>query len=237
MKYIHLIVLLLSALFAYSQEVTIPTGYEAKENIRELGSTAGTGAVQTFDNRYEGVKGTPFIFPDWHQGEVYLADKKKVFFNDMNYNSFENSIVYMEVGSNRALVLNKYSVDFFRIFAEDTLTFVPLQLSGESETIFAQVLYNRSSFIYKIYKKEFLAANYEGGYSADRKYDEFVDKYDLVFRKQNEDILYKVKNSKKYMVEAFEDQSDKISDFINKNKLKFKDDQDMVRLMEYYDSL
>ena len=52
--------------------------YEAKENLRELGSTDGTGTVKTFDNRYEGVKGTPYAFGEWYPGEIFLGSKQKV---------------------------------------------------------------------------------------------------------------------------------------------------------------
>jgi len=237
MKILITLILTCISLTVYSQNVTIPADYEAKQNLRELGSRDGLGNVKTFDSRYEGVKGSPFIFEAWRNGEVFLSDKKRVFFNDMNYNSFQNEIVYLEVGSNRAMVMNKYLVDFFRLYGEDTLTFVPLQLPGESDRIFAQVLYNRNSLVYKIYKKEFLNANYEGGYSAERRHDEFVDKYDLFFRKHGEDVLYKVKRSKKYMISAFPDHSREISKFINSNKLKFKDEADVMALMKYYDEL
>jgi len=237
MKICCVVMMAFISLTVYSQNVTIPSDYEAKQNLRELGSKDGLGNVKTFDSRYEGVKGSPFIFEEWHSGEVFLSDKKRVFFNDMNYNSFQNEIVYLEVSSNRAMVINKYLVDFFCLYGEDTLTFVPLQLPGESDRIFAQVLYNRNSLVYKIHKKEFLNANYEGGYSAERRHDEFVDKYDLFFRKHGEDVLYKVKRSKKYMISAFGEDSREISKFINTNKLKFKDERDIVTLMEYYDGL
>ncbi|MBN2697693.1 MAG: hypothetical protein JXR52_02620 [Bacteroidales bacterium] len=220
-----------------AQDITIPEYYEAKENVINLGVSDAFGNIQTFDNRYEGVKGTPFIFEEWHPGEVYLSDKKKVFFNDINYNAFENEIVYMEVGSNRARVMNKYIVDLFRLFGKDTLTFVPLQLPGGKDKIFANVLYNRNSVVYKVFKKEFIKANYEGGYSADRRYDEFVDKVDLFFRKYDDDILYKVRRSKKYMISAFPEQSREITKFIKSNNLKFKDEQDIVALMGYFDGL
>jgi len=68
---------LLIALSSAAQNVTAPQGYEAKENLRELGSTDGTGTVQTFDNRYEGVKGTPYVFEQFRQGEVFLYKAKK----------------------------------------------------------------------------------------------------------------------------------------------------------------
>ena len=73
------ITILLALITSYcaAQTVTPPEGYEARENLRELGSVSGTGSVQTFDNRYEGTKGTPYVFEAWAPGEIFLKSKKK----------------------------------------------------------------------------------------------------------------------------------------------------------------
>ena len=237
MKTILVSITLFLSLTIYSQSVTMPQGYEANENLRDLGSLATTGNVRTFDMRYQGVKGTPFIFEDWVSGEVFLSDKRRVFFNNMNYNCFDNEIAYTESTSNKTLLMNKYIIDLFVLYAEDTLTFVPVNLPGKDQHVYAQVLYNRKSNVYKLYKKEFLRADYEGGYSADRKYDEFIDKFDLYFMKHDENILYKVKSSKKYILEAFADQSEPVAKFIKTNKLKFKEPEDVIQLLQFYDTL
>lgn len=229
--------LLITASLA-AQNVSVPEDYEAKQNLRELGSVYSTGTVKTFDMRYEGVKGTPYIFKDFRQGEVFLKDKNKVTINDLNYNCFENEIIYMDPATDVIRLLNKFQVDLFTIQDGDKiLTFVPLKLEDDAETIFAEVLYNKGSIAYKVYEKEWVKANYEGGYSADRAYDEFVDKYDLYFLKKGDNILYKAKKSKKQVLEAFPDQESEISSFIKSNKLDLKEDESLVKLLEYYDSL
>ncbi|MFO7670568.1 MAG: hypothetical protein R6W31_12990, partial [Bacteroidales bacterium] len=93
------------------------------------------------------------------------------------------------------------------------------------------------SKVYKVHQKEFLKANYEGGYSADRKYDEFVDKYDILFMKQGENTLYKAKGSKKYMISLFPEKENEISSFIREAKLDMKQDESIVKLMVFFDSL
>ena len=221
-----------------AQNVSPPEGYEAKENLRELGSMDGTGTVKTFDNRYEGVKGTPYVFDDFKKGEIFLKSKNKVAIGELNYNCFENEIVYMEPATGVIRIMNKFLVDLFTLQdGENVLTFVPIKLDEDAVTIFAELLYNKGSLVYKVYKKEWLKANYEGGYSADRKYDEFVDKYDLYFLKKGDAVLYKAKNSKKQLVEAFPEKQKEISTFIKSNKLDLKEDQSLVKLLEYYDSL
>jgi hypothetical protein len=228
---------LMLSLACTGQDVVIPEGYEAHMNLRELGSMDGLGYVKTFDTRYEGVKGSPNVFENWHTGEVYMRNKGRIAIERMNYNCFQNEIVYMDPDSYQPMILDKYLVDFFRIFNEDTLMFVSVTFPGETEPVFAQVLYNTNSQVYKVYKKEYLQANYGGGYSADRRYDEFVTKYDLYFRKHNEDVLYKLRRPVRRIKTAFERHSGEISSFIKSNSLKFRNEEDLVRLMAYYDSL
>ena len=228
---------LMISLSCLGQNVVIPQDYEAEQNLRELGTGYGSGVVRTFDTRYEGVKGSPNVFEFWNPGEVYMRNKGRIAIEQMNYNCFQNEIVYQDPKSYQEMILNKYLVDFFRIFSKDTLLFVSVTFPEEPEPVFAQVLYNKNSQVYKVYKKEFLQANYQGGYSADRRYDEFVDKFDLYFRKHNEDVLYKLKKSVRSINKAFDKHSGEISSYINSHNLKFRNEEDLVQLMIYYDSL
>jgi hypothetical protein len=221
-----------------AQNISVPTDYEARQNLMELGSKDGMGTVKTFDNRYEGVKGTPYIFEEFHPGEVFLKTKNKVAVQDLNYNCFDNEIVYMDPATKTIRLLNRFQVDLFTIQNGDrVLTFVPIKLENDGETIFAEVLYNKESMVYKVYSKEWVKANFEGGYSADRRYDEFVDKYDLYFMKKGENVLYKSKKAKRQVIAAFPEHENEIASFIKSNKLDLKEDSSLVRLLVYYDTL
>ena len=223
---------------AMGQNVNVPKDYEAKENLRELGSTDGTGTVRTFDNRYEGVRGTPYAFEEWYPGEIFLSSKQKVSINMLNYNCFDNEIAYKDPDTKEIRLMNRYVVDLFQIRVEgEPRTFVPLKLKEDEEAVFVQVLYDQGSRIFKLYKKEFLKANYEGGYSADRKYDEFVDKYDLLIIKEGDNTIFKLKNSKKYIISMFPDREKEITSYIKANKPDFKEAAAIIDLMAYYDSL
>ena len=238
MKPYILIFLSMITVYCAAQTVTPPEGYEAKENLRELGSTSGTGNVQTFDNRYEGTKGTPYVFETWFPGEIFLKSKSRVLVKEMNYNCYDNELVYLDPATKVTRLINRFTVDLFYILnGSDTLIFVPIVPENDGEFLFAQVLYNGGSMVYKRHQKEFVRANYEGGYSADRKYDEFADKSDLYISRQNDEKFYKVKKSKKQILEAFPGTEDEISSYIKAEKLDLKDEEDVIKLLKYYDSL
>lgn len=229
--------ILIICITASAQNISVPEGYEARENLRELGSD-GTRMVKSFDNRYQGVKGSPYVFEEFRQGEVFLKTKNKVAIQELNYNCFENELVYMDPSTKVTRLLNKFQVDLFTIHnGEEVLNFVPLILEESTEPIFAEVLYNQGSIVYKVYGKDWLKANYQDVYSADRRYDEFVDKYDLYFLKKGDQVLYRARKSKKHLIAAFAGHEKEISSFIKSNKLDLKEDESLVSLLRYYDSL
>lgn len=229
--------ILIICITASAQNISVPEGYEARENLRELGSD-GTRMVKSFDNRYQGVKGSPYVFEEFRQGEVFLKTKNKVAIQELNYNCFENELVYMDPSTKVTRLLNKLQVDLFTIHnGEEVLNFVPLILEESTEPIFAEVLYNQGSIVYKVYGKDWLKANYQDVYSADRRYDEFVDKYDLYFLKKGDQVLYRARKSKKHLIAAFAGHEKEISSFIKSNKLDLKEDESLVSLLRYYDSL
>ncbi|MEA3462214.1 MAG: hypothetical protein U9R49_10070, partial [Bacteroidota bacterium] len=238
MKSYILILLGLASISCIAQTIPDPTGYEAKENLRELGSTSGTGNVQTFDNRYEGTKGTPYVFETWFPGEIFLKSKKKIVIKELNYNCYDNEVAFLDPATKTVRLINKFTVElFYFLNGSDTLLFAPIQPENDGDFLFAQVLYNKGSVVYKRYQKEFVRANYEGGYSADRKYDEFADKSSLYFSKHNDPRFYRVRKSKKQILAAFPDAEDEISSFIKAEKLDLKREEDVVKLLKYYDSL
>ena len=221
-----------------AQTIPDPTAYEAKENLRELGSLSGTGHVRTFDNRYEGTRGTPYLSEEWLPGQVFLKSQNRIIIKEMNYNCFENEVAYLDPSTKAVMLINKYNIDlFYLISGPDTLVFVPVQLEENKAPVFAQLLHRGESSLYKRYEKEFIRANYEGAYSADRKYDEFADKSSLYLSTEEDPGLNKVKKSKKQFLASFPGAEDELSAFIKTEKLDLKLEEDIIRLLRYYDSL
>jgi len=238
MKLYIVILLGLASMATMAQTVPDPTLYEAKENLKELGSTTSLGNAQTFDNRYEGVKGTPYVFESWLPGEIYLKSRKKIVIKELNYNCFDNELAFLDQATKTVRLINRFTVEFlYFLNGSDTLLFAPIEPENDGEFLFAQVLYNGGSKVYKRYQKEFVRANYEGGYSADRKYDEYADKSSLYFSRHNDPHIYRVRKSKKQNLEAFPEADDEIAAFIKAEKLNLKSEEDVVKLLKYYDSL
>ena len=237
MKSYILILISLIAIPGLAQTIPDPTATEAKENVRELGSLSGTGNVRTFDNRYEGTKGSPYVLEEWVPGEVLMRNEQRILIKEMNYNCFDNEVAYLDPSSRAVMLINKYTIDHFYLKpGKDTLLFMPIKLDKDKPAVFARVLYKGESTLYKLYGKEFIRANFEGAYSADRKYDEFADKSSLYLATSENPAPAKIKKSKKQVLAAL-GADDQLAAYVKSEKLDLKREEDLIRLLKYHDSL
>lgn len=235
MKSHTLLLAILISTSCLAQNPPEPAGYDAKANIESL---SGSGLVRSFDNRYQGIKGTPYLFEEWVPGEVFMKNKQTITIKEFNYNCYTNEVAYLDPSSKAVMLINKNNIEqFYMLSGADTLVFFQVQLEENAIPIFAQVLYKGESTLYRVYEKEFVKADYEGVYSAGRKYDEFDDNSDLYLSKPDDAIPGKVKKSKKQILAAFPEAEKELSAYMKAEKLNLKQEEDLVKLLKYFDSL
>ena len=235
----HMILLItLISATCLGQNIPDPPGYDTRVSYQELETLTSSGAVRTFDKRYQGIKGTPYVFEDWLPGEVFMKNKQRFIIKELNYNCHANEVAYLDPSSRAVMLINKYGIELFLMKSgADTLVFVQLQLQEDEIPVFAKLLYQGESTLYRVYEKEFIEASYKGAYSADRRYDEFIDKSSFYFSGPDDAFPAKLKQSKKQVLAAFPGAEDKLSAYMKAEKLDLKHEEDLVRLLKYYDSL
>ncbi|MEM8565709.1 MAG: hypothetical protein AAGF85_04570, partial [Bacteroidota bacterium] len=92
MKLVYFSILYAFSCCCYGQEDMY--GNVARNNLEAIGGASGV--VRTFDNRYEGVKGTPYLFEHWKSGVLYLRNGSTIEFSKGNYNKFEDEFIFIE---------------------------------------------------------------------------------------------------------------------------------------------
>ena len=75
MKFLLTIIWVLVWSMTYSQENT-PAVQD--QIVNQIGKDGYAGAVQTYDTRYEGVKGTPFLSEKWQPGSFTRSEERRV---------------------------------------------------------------------------------------------------------------------------------------------------------------
>lgn len=203
----------------------------------------GSAAVRTYDLRYEGMQGTPYFIDEWLLGKLVFtngdAGKKN---HLLKYNTQTKELLMKRPQGDSIIVFPNQITAFTinDVSKNVSYPFVKVEnLKADGGTVpvcFLMVLYKNKSYLLKYVSKNVLKANYQGGYSADRRYDSYVDNSQYFIRKADNSLV-KVKIKKSSVLDALEDKKAEIEAFIKKENLSFKNDIDVAKVLVYYDSL
>lgn len=188
------------------------------------------------DDLYEGVVGTPYLFDQWENGNIFLVGGDTVSDIPIKYDLYSEQLLYRKSASLDSFIVNKVVIKKFEIRDPKTgveLTFVK---TGENNDEFMELLYNGSSKLFLDHQKPFIKADYKGPYSKGIKYDEYKNATQYYLLKKNSEFL-KIRLNKSSILKSLSDKKKKIEEFIKKNDLDLNRELDVIRVLTYYDSL
>ncbi|WP_210488949.1 hypothetical protein [Rufibacter aurantiacus] len=230
-------------------QTNAPQGMAAQMNLNTLAAGGNAANVRIFDNRYEGVKGSPYFMEAWLPGEIEIKagnTGKTELFKDLNlkYDVFSNLLVAVIPQTKDTLQISTLPVISFRMEAPagDKLEFRRIKEARELDPALADaffaVLYDsqngKATVVKRIAKKK-IEANFKGPYSAGQTYDEIVDETSYYVVANGK--MKKVKLNKKSLLEAFPEKADQIKSFISSQKLAMSSEADLVKAVTYYQSI
>jgi hypothetical protein len=205
---------------------------------------AGRLFMDTFDGRYAGTVGSPYLFEEYFKANI-LLETKEFFQNlDIKYNVFENNFLYINSDSTTFLVEAQY-VNYIELYHETLNKPIRLaKLEGISVLDpkmvlrFFVILYNGNKIKFaSLPGKEFIKADFQGsGYSSTRTYDEFVNKKSYYIKRTNGSID-KINLNKKNLLNSLADKVSEIKTFINNEKVDASTEEGWVKVLAYYEKL
>ncbi len=219
------------------------TGNGAQQNLDILGSTNMSTTVQTFDERYKGVKGTPFFLAQWGKANLLVQDKYEYQQVDLKYNVFDNNLLYRKPNGN-LIILDLHQVNSFTLtdtLGLKTYSFKRLKdVSGhDAKTVnqfFAILHEGTKSQLALLPVKSMVKADYQGSYSANRAYDELVDEPVYFFVDANK-VMQRVKLNKKTLLKLLSDKQAQINTYITSQRIDASKEEGWVKTLAYYESL
>lgn len=194
-------------------------------------------AVEGFDNRYEGVKGSPYLFDDWNNGTIVFNTGKSFSSSDilLNIDGYHNEALLLLYGEQiigfggeevSTVVINSNETsDTFKI-----ATTKELELKGEGY-IYLQQLNHGPFKLFKQTKKVFLEADFKDPYSVDRRVDEFREEY-FYFLRDESGEYEQIKPKLKYLKKLYPRRSKKMEKVIKNNNLYLKEEKDLILLID-----
>jgi hypothetical protein len=194
------------------------------------------GEYQTyfaFDHRYQGVQGTPYLMKGWTPANVVLADKRFVENVPARYDAYRRYLIIQPNGGKDSLWLDASRVSefsfapvvpgqpsrVFRVFAEAP--------DASQRSAYVEVLHQGPGYaLLKLPRKNLIKANYEAAFSADRRFDEFIDRTTYFLRRPDGSVV-ETKLSRKALISA----APALQAELNAVKADVKTEQDAVSLL------
>lgn len=217
-----------------------------QSNLTFMGAPVGlpngnSNMALVMDNRYQGIKGSPRLFDKWYPAEIVLNGGQKHQNIPFKLDVFEKQELITKNQMGDSLFIKEEMVSYFSIYNEDTKITHTFKRFKEKSTdikpIFFDVLNEgKYSLLAKRYKN-FSPADFKGGYSVQKFYDEYTNATDLFVKMPEIEDLVKIKPNKKSILKVLSGKDKELSAFIDKEKLDLKNEQDLAKLFAYYNQI
>ncbi len=240
--------------FLLAQEQTVDkkaenTGVKASDLLTQGGSgtafleslTSGnvTGSsVTAFDNRYEGVKGTPFWFDDWSMGSVLYDNTLFSKELEYRYDVIKNDL-HIKFRSGEVRIPDNFHILQFSLKdkAGKTHFFDHALVPDERPDQFYEVLYSgKQTQLLKLVKKELRKADYKGAYSSDQRSDEFITKAKYFLRSTTTGTFAPVKIKRKALIAAFPVYQAQLEDLLDGKEYKSFDETSFAQALKHIET-
>ena len=183
---------------------------------------------------YTDIKGTPFLFDDWVSGIVILGNGETFNNVPLKYNVFDEKLYFKNPKNNEILEF----VQPVKSFKFNELKGAGVFSKGfpaidrfNSETFYDVLFDGKVKLLNKKYKTVLEVRPYNSA-TVEKS---FVDRNDYYIVKGNK--IERIKNSRKDFLDIFSDKSAQIDAFIKKEKINFKNNDDLVKVFNYFESL
>ena len=234
MKKIYIVLsLVLFVNRVYPQEnKLLQSGLTAEQNLSAIGNLSryanagGTG----FDNRYEGIKGSPRLFDTLLPS--FLNVKGQDFYLQLNTNIdlITNSLIFIYPKTGELYSLSSDIIKELKISYEGK-EMVFRTASGSKyvkdfkEHRFFQVLSKGQFEFIKMPIKKLIEADYKAVYGADRRYDEYTTYYKYYIMSPDS-VFQQIQLNKKSLIKMFPDKKNLINSIIGAKT--YENNEDMV---------
>lgn len=229
-KYFFITLLGFFPLFLFAQS-PLPSGSNG---------TGGDGSVLLdYDVGYQGVKGTPFLFPDWREGRALLSNGSVIDSVFLKYDLAAQALLLRKGKGPGALTLLMDKVD--RVWMKDGARWrewisVPpaaFEKAPREKHLYELVISGEQQFLKKE-RKRFVEADYRRPFSSGENYDEYASSA-VYFLKNKAGKYERIKLRQKPILRALCEPKNRkaVRRYIRDNELWVRDEASAVRLIRY----
>jgi len=199
------------------------------ENLRDLAVPDNTMTVRTFDNRYQGFKGHPYLFQDWKMGSVITKKGQRIADVNLKYNVHRDELTLQKASGLEVITLFNEQVSAFEIGIKS------FKMVGNIEgNHFYEILVSGKSDLLARRQKILRKANYEGVYNAEQPFDLFVKVESEYFLQTNDGELVPLKSTVKSLAAALGVDEKQLKAEIKANRFDIKKEMDLINAVALF---
>jgi hypothetical protein len=221
--------------------IILMVGFSGMISVAQISNIPGVGNEVLRLKKYEDITGSPYLYTDWKSGTVIDKNGKSYPNALIKYDAYGDAVELNQEGT--VMILNNELYQTFVLnFADNTTNKVTkqmfrsgyTQIPGFGAKAYFEVLSEGAVMALKRYDIKFVeeVVNSYGTATATKRFQR-TDRYFLL--KDNKAVEFKL-NSKS-ILGALGDKQAELDKYIAKEKLKLKTEDDLKKLMAYYNSL
>lgn len=216
---------------------------EAEQNIRAMTNLVNGPGAMGFDERYEGSKGTPYLFDQWQtaRAKMYGLD---TFSAEIKMNvDLIRQLMTMQLRDGTTGYISPFNIK--NIIIEEAggnsshwvvLPEHKVEGSDNEQPKFYKVLHQGDDYtLLKETKKLLIKATFKQPYSVSRNYDEFVTEYHY-WLKEGDAPFKKVTLRKKILEKALSEKETSVHQITKNQNIDVREEAGIVRLLEFLET-
>jgi hypothetical protein len=213
---------------------------QISQNVRYLSDIIDPTMINStlfYAGKYKEIAGSPYLEKEIQKGIIILKDDRKVENVMIRYNAFEDALLY-QIGEDQITMLDPPVINGFEYRKNgNVVKYISISIL-EGKRHFYEIIYaGKSTLVVQHQIKLTKKTNNAGSYGASDMQGSAFKQSDNYFLMDATGKSSEVNLTKKSLISALGLHEEELQAFIKKNKLKVKENTDLVRLMEYYDSL
>ena len=238
-------ILIPSILVGQVVDNTVMNSFSKSEELRRTLNTTNSRQVSGFDNRYEGVKGSPYLFDEWLEGTLTLSDSAVV--RDRMLYKFDliNNTIWVKLRTGEERILYNKDLLSLELKANTGSKYLiqKIKLPDVNERNHFSIILFESAHItlVKDVRKIFRKANLEdkGIVTVGKAYDWFEDVVKYYIKVDNKSYFQEINLKKSDLISLAPKSHEKMIDqYCKANDIHGKlNDLEAVKLVKYISDL
>lgn len=200
------------------------------EDMRDMMNTDRIPVQQATE-----TTGTPYLFPDFHDGHILLTNGQKTNVLALRYNTYEQTLELLDGYS--ALRMDPDHIQEFELFIDNKVYMFEKGYDARrlSEEDFVRIIIDDEIKFMAKHSTSFQES--VATYGSATQQDEYLSDITYYIRVGDGDIERIRSLNERRVMRQIDHFNDRVREFANSNNTDFSDPNDVIELLQYYNSL